>query len=193
MSQAMSSVTLEQDRMDDDGGPPLYVPHPVQRSRSKHVSEVSQHDIGTQDGRPAGVTNDRYRRLGANHRRRDEIARQAARTIQDSDTRRQLACRTRWPEIVAAMRALITAYNQGTRLESLVLVDGPSGDAGELSVRVTAQSGQTLTMALDGDDLWVRPMRDDSGTLTQSERWIGLGRTNEATAEYVLQHWLTQL
>jgi len=56
-------------------------------------------------------------------------------------------------------------------------------------VTVTLHGGRTLVMAVDGADLWVRASEDENGRM-QGERWIGLNRTDEATAGYVLRNWL---
>ena len=47
-------------------------------------------------------------------------------------------------------------------------------------------------MAVEGAELWVRASADGTGT-TQAEHWIGLNRTDQDTAGYVSQNWLTQL
>jgi hypothetical protein len=129
--------------------------------------------------------------LGASHRRRDEAVRLSAHAIQERDQAQQLACDRRWPAIVVAMRALIDSYNEGAGEEALLLVDG-HGASGEPTVTVTARSGRALVMAVEGADLWVRASQEGDGR-TQGERWIGVNRTDEDTAGYVLQNWLAQL
>lgn len=141
----------------------------------------------------ADATKDWYRRLGASHSRRDEAVQLSARAIQARDDARHLACHGRWPAIVDAMRTLIGCYNDGAGGETLIIVDGPTTAQGEeLTLTVTARGGRALVMAVDGGDLWVRASQDENGRM-QGERWIGLNRTDEATAGYVLQKWLAQL
>lgn len=140
---------------------------------------------------PAEATKNFYRRLGASQSRRDEAAQLSARAIQERDDARQLACLRRWPAIVDAMRSLIAYYNDGAGGERLMIVDSPAGHGEEPMVTVTSLGGRTLVMAVDGADLWVRASQDENGRM-QGERWIGLNRTNEATAGYVLQNWLTK-
>ena len=89
------------------------------------------------------------------------------------------------------MRRLIACYNDGTGGEPLILVDQPSADDEPIAT-VTARSGRSLVMAVEDADLWVRATEDETGG-NQDERWIGLDRTDEATAAYVLQNWLAQL
>jgi hypothetical protein len=140
---------------------------------------------------PADATKDWYRRLGASQRRRDEVAQLTARASQERDDARQLACHRRWPAIVDAMRTLIACYNDGAREERLIIVDGRA-DGEEPTVTVRSQGGRTLVMAVDGADLWVRASQDENGRM-QGERWIGLNRTDEATANCVLQDWLAKV
>ena len=90
------------------------------------------------------------------------------------------------------MRTLIDCYNDGAGGEVLILVDDPSGHGDEPTATVTARSGRSLVMAVEGADLWVRA-RQDENSRTEDERRIGLNRTDEATAGYVLQNWLAQL
>jgi hypothetical protein len=89
------------------------------------------------------------------------------------------------------MRALIDCYNDGAGGEILILVDG-GGQGVEPTATVTARSGRAFVLAVEGAELWVRASEDGAGT-TQAERWIGLNRTDQDTAGYVLQNWLAQL
>ena len=138
----------------------------------------------------APLPDDWYRRLGESHRKRDDASSREADTIQDREDTRERACRHRWPAIVAAMRRLIRGYNDGTGRETLVLVDNHTGEIGELTATVTAGNGQVLVLAVDEAGLWVRPPQSDPA---HGERWIGVDRSDEATAAYVLQNWLTRL
>src|SRR4029434_482970 len=95
-----------------------------------------------------------------------------------------------WPAIVAAMRRLIGCYNHGTGRETLVLVDNHTAESGELTATVNAGESEVLVLAVDEADLWVRPPQSDTA---QGERWIGVDRSDEATAAYILQNWLTRL
>ena len=140
---------------------------------------------------PSDATMDLYRRLGASQSRRDEAAQLSARAIEERNDARQLACHRRWPAIVDAMRTLIACYNDGAGREVLFIVDGPAGHGEEPTVTVTSHGGRTLVVAVDGADLWVRASHDENGRM-QGERWIGLNRTDEATAGYVLQSWLAK-
>jgi hypothetical protein len=148
---------------------------------------VDTDNLASHPATPAAATKDFYRRLGASQSRRDEVAQLSARVIQERNDAQQLACHRRWPAIVDAMRTLIACYNDGAGGERLIIVDRPAGE--EPTVTVTSHGGRTLVMAVDGADLWVRASQDENGRM-QGERWIGLNRTDEATAKYVLQNWL---
>jgi hypothetical protein len=166
------NLTTDVERMEDEASPP--------------------HQALFTTPRLADATKDLYRRLGASHRRRHEAAQLSARAIQERDDAQQLACHRRWPTIVDAMRTLVDCYNDGTGGETLIIVDGPTGQGKEPMVTVTARGGRALVMAVDNADLWVRTSQDENGRM-QGERWIGLDRTDEATASYVLQNWMAQL
>ena len=166
------SLATDVDRIDHDGSPP-------------HHASFTTPQL-------ANATKDLYRRLGASHSRRDEAAQLSARAIQERDKARQLACHRRWPAVVAAMRTLIGCYNDGTGGETLLIVEGPTGQGEEPTVTVTARGGPTLVMAVEGADIWVRASQGKNARM-HGERWIGLNRTDEATADYVLQNWLAQL
>jgi len=175
------NLSVDLNRMDDDGGPAAY-------ARSTPRPRLVEADQAPTTG---DATNDWFRRLGASHRRRDEAARLVTLAGQERDQARQLACHRRWPGIVDAMRRLIACYNDGTGGEPLILVDQPTADDEPIAT-VTARSGRSLVMAVEDADLWVRATEDETGG-NQDERWIGLDRTDEATAAYVLQNWLAQL
>jgi hypothetical protein len=186
------NVTTDVERMDDDANPPrLALSTPAPRLARRRVRATRARTDARRPATPADATNDWYRRLGASHRRRDESVRLSARVIQERDNAQQMACRHRWPAIVEAMRTLIDCYNEGAGGETLILVDGPSGQGGPTAT-VTARSGRSLVMAVEGTDLCVRAGQSENSS-TPDERWIGLHRTDEATAGYALQNWLTQL
>ena len=169
MNRVANITTVELDRMTDDGGPP-----PAAAS-------------------PAGFLNDWYRHLGASHRQRDATASHEARTLQDRDRERERALRRRWPSIKAATRSLSRCYNEGAGIEVLTVVDDANDESGNLIVKILARGGQTLTMTLVGAELCVRTIPGTEGAPDDGRRWITFGSSDEATAAYAIQHWLTQL
>ena len=186
------NLTTDVDRMDDDANPlRLALSTAAPRLAPRRVSATRPRTGARHPATPTDATNDWYRRLGASHRRRDESIRLSARAIQDRDNTQQTACHHRWPAIVEAMRTLIDCYNEGAGEELLILVHGPSGQDGGPTATVTARSGRSLVMAVEGTHVCVRASRSENRA--QDERWIGLHRTDEATAGYALQNWLTQL
>jgi hypothetical protein len=136
--------------------------------------------------------NDWYTQLGVSHRRRDEAVGEESRSLQDRDREQETAVRQRWPGIVAAMRSLATRYNEGAGLEVLTVVDDASGQGRAPLVTIAARDGQTLTVTLSGAELCVRQNPGTTGTPDDGRRWITFGASDEATASYALQHWLTQ-
>lgn len=131
--------------------------------------------------------------LGTNHRLRDDPARREACALRDRDAERQSAVRRRWPGITAAMRALVTSYNEGAGIEVLTVVDYTESESRDLILEVAARSGQTLTMELGGGELCVRPNEGMVGAPDGGRRWLTFGLSDEDMAAYALQHWLTQL
>jgi hypothetical protein len=131
--------------------------------------------------------------LGASHRRRDDSARGEASALRDRDAERQQALRRRWPAIAAAIRALVTSYNDGAGIEVLTVVDYTHSDRRDLILEVIARGGQRLTMEVAGAELWVRPNEGTAGAPDGGRRWLTLSLTDEDAAAYALQHWLTQL
>jgi hypothetical protein len=136
---------------------------------------------------------DSCRQLGTSYRRRDESARLEACALRDRDAERQSAVRQRWPAIAAAVRALIASYNEGAGIEVLTVIDYTTTESRDLILEVVARGGQTLTMELGGGDLCVRPNAGTAGAADGGRRWLTFGLTDEDTAAYALQHWLTQL
>ena len=177
------NLATDLDRMDDDGSP---LPHAV-LTMTPRLTRGNNQSAGQ-----ANATNDYYRRLGASYRRRGDAVRRSARRIEERDGARQLACYRRWPAIVDAMRTLISHYNDGAGREIVTLAEGATERDREPTVTVTACGRRTLVIALEGADVWVRASQTPNGRV-QGERWIGLNRTDEATANYVLQNWLEEL
>ena len=188
----MHTPPLDLDRMDDDGSPPRRALSTASRESALLRANEPVRGDASHLATPADASLAWYRRLGASHRRHVELSHLNARAMQERDDARQLACYHRWPAIVGEMRTLIGCYNEGAGEEILILADGVSRQGSEPTATVTARSGRTLVMAVEDGDLWVRGGADENGR-TQGERWIGLNRTDEATAAYVLQNWLSQL
>ena len=157
------------DRMTDDGGP-------LARATT-----------------PPLLIDDWYRQLGASHRRRHEVAGHESRSLQDREREQERAVRRRWPGIVAAIRTLTGRYNDGAGLDVLTVVDDADGKSRDLIVTVVARGGQTITMTASGAEVCVRPSAGTAGSPDDGRRWMTFGGSDEATAAYALQHWLTQL
>ena len=136
---------------------------------------------------------DSCRQLGTSYRRRDESVRHEACALRDREAERQTAVRQRWPAIAAAMRALVGSYNEGAGIEVLTVVDYTTTESRDLILEVVARGGQTLTMEMGGAELCVRPNAGTSGAADDGRRWLTFELSDEDTAAYALQHWLTLL
>ena len=88
------------------------------------------------------------------------------------------------------MRRLIGSYNDGVGGDSIVLVDNHGGNRDELTATVSARDGQMFVLAVDDGDLWLRASGNGQA---ERERRIGIERSDEATAAYVLEDWLSRL
>jgi hypothetical protein len=132
-----------------------------------------------------------FRQLGVSHQQRDDAAGHGARTLEIRD--REHAVLRRLPNIVAALRALSDCYNEGAGLDVLTVVEGAGDDGRDLSVRIVARAGQTLTVTLVGAELCVRATPGAAGAADDGTRWLTFEASDEAIAAYALQHWLTQL
>jgi hypothetical protein len=127
------------------------------------------------------------RQLGEKHGSLDRAASLKTQTLVDQENERHAECRQRWPTIVAAMRTLITTYNEGAGLAVLTLVE----DSGTPSVSLeSARNGRgALVMTLDGADVCVRTRHTGIDAST-GVRWVSLDRTDEEAAEYLVRDWM---
>lgn len=91
------------------------------------------------------------------------------------------------------MRAIVRSYNEGAGVEVLTVVDYTDGESRDLTLEVVARGGQTVTLELSGGELCVRPNEGAAGAPDGGRRWLTSGLSDEDTAAYALQHWLTQL
>jgi hypothetical protein len=181
---------LELDRMTDDGGP-LEVPvrTPIRQVMAGHRNRTKP-SAAVHTG---AATSAWFRQLGASHRTRNDLASCETYTRQGRDLERRMELRRHWPGIVAAMRTLSHCYNEGAGLEVLTMADDANADSRTPLVEIAARGGQTLTITLVDAELCVRQNPGPVGSLDGGGRWIVLGASDEATAAYALQHWLTQL
>jgi hypothetical protein len=178
------------DRMDDDGSQPVRCLTAV--TPRVLTSDAPRPGLSRPAGGGSPAANEWYHALGVTHRRRDQAAREDAGAIRKRNDTAEVACRGRWPAVVAEMRRLLHSYNEGVGLKSLVLVEAPSNTGGELSVQVMAHRGAMLTITLKRIELCVQSQVRDGG-VAEGERWIDFGRSDEAIARYILQDWMTRL
>ena len=118
--------------------------------------------------------------------RTTEATRQAAADAAD-------AALTRWPRVVEAMTRLVAAYNQGAGRQAIdISSDGI--DSGRLAVilRSGRDDAPRLTVTLEESAIYAR--HSGSGSASgEIEYHLDNGRSDDATAAYVLQRWMAQL
>jgi hypothetical protein len=130
------------------------------------------------------------RHLGEKRGSLDRAASLKTQTLVDQESDRHAECLERWPTIVAAMRTLITTYNDGVGLPVLTLVEDSVASSVSLE---SARSGRgALVMTLDGADVCVR-IRHTGSDAVDGVRWVSLNRTDEEVAEYLLRNWMEHL
>lgn len=131
--------------------------------------------------------------LGRKHGARERAAVHAATAASGraaEATRRSLE---RWTPIVAAMTALVTAYNVGFDRDVLSIVEDRSEpDRPVVTIHTDAEGAPSLVAALEGTLIAVRG-RDSGGLSCHAECSLLPERTDAQTAAYVLQHWLERL
>src|ERR1051325_2330377 len=102
------------------------------------------------------------RQLGEKHGVISRAASLEANTLVDQRKARDAECLQRWPTIVAALRTLVTAYNDGAGFPVLTLVE----DSERPSVTLeSARNGHdALVMTLDGAVVCVRTAGADASS-----------------------------
>jgi hypothetical protein len=130
-------------------------------------------------------------RLGVGRRTREERERREAQLLESRGEEQRIECGQRWTAVVAAMRALVTRYNDGAGRQAIVMAESADGD--QISVTFESEgSGHTLEVDLEEITLFVRARGGPSAAVA-SERWITFDRPDAATAGYILQPWMEQL
>jgi hypothetical protein len=142
------------------------------------------------DSRADGGAKHWAQRLGEQRHVQDECAVRAAEAEEEDATRMNAVSLQRWQGIVACIRKLIDAYNAGANRVVLNVFDEPGQRA--VTVRAGDEHAPYLTAMLD-HTLICSQGRDSSGVAHASELRLRPDRDDEATAAYVLQHWMQHL
>lgn len=149
-----------------------------------------EHHTAVADQRQYDRARDAGRRGGENEAR----ARSIADTCAQAEHAQRAACLQRWPAILAAIRSLIAAYNDGAGAEVLTASEQSGSDAP--AVTITSRGcGRSITIGVDEDALLVRtnPEPHAAASLHPIARRIDCSRSDTGTAAYALQHWMDQL
>ena len=137
----------------------------------------------------------RARDMGRRRRETDDTAGALAETRAKAETDRRAECLQRWPGILAAIRALLAAYNDGAGEELLTATERPGSDDPAVVVASRGSANGDITISVDGDALLVRtnPASDAATSLHGIARRIDCSRSDRGTAAYLLQDWMDQL
>ena len=137
----------------------------------------------------------RARDMGRRRRESDDRAGAFAEAQATAEKDRRDACLQRWPGILAAIRALLAAYNDGAGEELLTAAEQSAGDDPAVTIASRRSARGTITIAVDGDALLVRanPASASAAVVHRSARRIDCSRSDPDTAAYLLQNWMDQL
>ena len=89
--------------------------------------------------------------MGRRRRQSDDRAGALGEARADADTDRRAICLQRWPGILAAIRALLTAYNNGAGEELLTVSEQSGGDDPAVVVASRGSANGDITISVDGD------------------------------------------
>ena len=133
--------------------------------------------------------------MGRRRRQSDDRAGAFGEARANAETDRRAVCLQRWPGILAAIRALLTAYNDGAVEELLTATEQSAGDDPAVVVTSRGSADGEITISVDGDALLVRtnPGSDAAASLHVVARRIDCSRSDTDTAAYLLQDWMDRL
>jgi hypothetical protein len=130
--------------------------------------------------------------LGRKFRAREESL---AHTAQAAHKRAEhvLTAQARWVPIVEAIKRLVAAYNAGASHEVVRVVEELSTPDGPMiRIGCGGEGEPFLAATLEGTLVCVC-MRDGQGVLGRSECRLHPDRSDDRTAAYLVQNWLTRL
>ena len=137
---------------------------------------------------------DRARAMGRRRGEHDARVHSGAVTCAQAEHARRAMCLQRWPGILAAIRSLIAAYNDGAGAELLIASEHSDNDA--RAVTITSRgSTRTITIGVDEDALLVHTNLEPhaAASLHAIARRIDCSRSDTGSAAYALQNWMDQL
>jgi len=166
------------------------------QSMSAGYARVVVHPIAKHHRTGSGAHHeDRARDVG--RRRREKDARQAALADASAEAEhdRRTLCLQRWPGILAAIKGLLAAYNDGAGAELLTGTEQPTGDDPALTITSSGTTCRTITIAVDEDAFLVRTNLEPhaAASLHTIARRVDCSRSDTGTAAYLLQDWMDQL
>jgi hypothetical protein len=127
--------------------------------------------------------------LGKARSARDKQVAQTTRFQEEHTVRTTAVSAERWRGVVAGIRRLVDAYNEGAGRAILSVEE----ESDEPTVTIAAgHDGPSLTAALEDTLVCVRA-HDADGASRTSEVRVRPDRGDDATAAYVLQNWMQRL
>jgi hypothetical protein len=128
--------------------------------------------------------------LGTAHRRRAEAAALITQRRNGLDDAGLESSRSRWVDILAAIRRIVATYNDGAGREVLVV----TGSDGSSSATIESEGCRisALVVTLDEGEIRVE-CRGTAPHHDGIKRWIAMTRTDNEMAAYALQEWMERL
>lgn len=138
---------------------------------------------------------DRARNMGQRRRENDDRASALADAQAQAERDRTAVCLQRWPGILAAIRGLLAAYNDGAGAELLTASEQSDGDDPAVTIASRGSARATITITVDGNALLVHTNLGShaAADLHAIARRIDCSRNDTGTAAYLLQDWMDQL
>lgn len=121
---------------------------------------------------------------------RDECAARTISSAAEDAARTLVRSVERWAAIVASIRRLVDAYNTGARRAVLTVVE--QSEPAIVTIATEGEGMPFLTAALE-DTLICVHGRDSGGVAHAMEVRLRQDRDDDATAAYLLQHWMQRL
>lgn len=137
----------------------------------------------------------RAQRMGQLRRQRDDESAVQTRAHAADEHDRQALCLRRWPGILASIRTLVAAYNDGAGLPLLTVADQSHSARPGVTIESPGSAHGSITITVDGSDLCVRTNGGlpDAAGRHGAERRLDCSRGDMETASYLLQDWMERL
>ena len=131
--------------------------------------------------------------LGRKYKAQEESAALTVHAAHERTERMIATAQARWVRIVEAIKSLVAGYNAGAGHEVLKVVEErPAPDGPVVRIGSGGEEGPFLSATLEGLLICVCT-RDGQGVLERTECSLRPDRSDDRTAAYLIQNWLTRI